>query len=272
MKVTGWDRHSLSFMRPDGDSLHRSERSYVGNTSGSRHVWVRNSFANSPFLECGERVTDIREKQGTIIVARRTETTADTNISDSEYLAAIARAKISPADFEPLYRAHAPEIYRYCHRQLGDADHAADAASQVFSKVLSAIESFSPDPHSPRKTLRAWLFRIASNVVIDTRRAQRPQQPLDAEPFQMLLPATGFLPEEIVLREEQARTVRTAIATLPPRQRAIIELRLADLSSHEIADVMNISLSALKSAQFRAFTTLRQALAALDTEHRGVPR
>jgi RNA polymerase sigma-70 factor (ECF subfamily) len=68
-------------------------------------------------------------------------------------------------------------------------------------------------------------------------------------------------PEEQALANEDRRRVRQVLHALPDRQRQIVELRLADLSGQEIADAMGISLSAMKSAQFRAFQTLRTLLA-----------
>jgi RNA polymerase sigma factor (sigma-70 family) len=78
----------------------------------------------------------------------------------------------------------------------------------------------------------------------------------------------GRSPADHLIENEDARRVRAVLAKLPERQRRIVELRLADLSGQEIADVMNISLSAVKSAQFRAFRTLRRLLDEPDTRDR----
>ena len=94
-------------------------------------------------------------------------------------LALIRAAIADPAAFEPLYRQHAPIIYRFCYRRLGQADSAADATSQTFIKAIAALKSFTPHPEHPGKTFRAWLFRIASNVVVDTRRTYRSHRSLD---------------------------------------------------------------------------------------------
>src|SRR5699024_4885275 len=88
-------------------------------------------------------------------------------------LAQIEAATNAPTAFEPLYRLHAPAIYRFCYRQLGHPEEAADATSQVFIKAIAALGSFTPHPEHPGKTFRAWLFRIARNVVIDHRRKDR---------------------------------------------------------------------------------------------------
>jgi len=179
--------------------------------------------------------------------------------------AALIEAAIAdPAAFEPLYRQFAPSIYRFCYRRLGHPETAADATSQTFIKAIPALKSFHPHPEHPGRTFRAWLFRIASNVVIDVRRTQRPHRSLDIPDDgydltrELIDPARP--PEEIAIAAEDSRAVWNALETLPDRQRQIVELRLAGLTGDEIAEAMSTSLSAVKSAQFRAYATLRQVL------------
>ena len=185
---------------------------------------------------------------------------------DATTLAILRDAALDPAAFAPLYREYAPIVYRFCHRQLGDGDLAADATSQTFVKVLGAVRTFQPHPEQPGKTFRAWLFRIAANTAIDLRRKERPAHSLDAgdddEAFAPSPPDPGPLPEDLALVMDDIRAVREAVRALPERQRMILELRLADLSGAEIAEAMGMPLSAVKSAQFRAFATLRRLLAA----------
>ena len=179
-------------------------------------------------------------------------------------LALIRAAIADPAAFEPLYRQHAPIIYRFCYRRLGQADSAADATSQTFIKAIAALKSFTPHPEHPGKTFRAWLFRIASNVVVDTRRTYRSHRSLDIpdDTYDLTreLIDPGRSPEELAIASDDARAVWKALEALPERQRQIIELRIAGLTGDEIAEAMGMSLSAVKSAQFRAYATLRRLL------------
>ncbi|MGB3329631.1 MAG: sigma-70 family RNA polymerase sigma factor [Thermomicrobiales bacterium] len=190
---------------------------------------------------------------------------------DATVLAILRDAADDPAAFAPLYRAHAPVVYRFCHRQLGNGDLAADATSQTFVKVLGSLRTFQPQPEQPGRTFRAWLFRIAANVVIDLRRKERPTRSLDAgadDDDVVITPVADRapLPEDLALIADDVRAVREAVRALPDRQRMILELRLAGLSGAEIAEAMGMPLSAVKSAQFRAFATLRRLLA--DHVHR----
>lgn len=195
---------------------------------------------------------------------------------DSDDLALIEAAKASPAAFAPLYRLHAPRIYRYCYRRLGHPELAADATSQVFIKAIAGLASFTPHPEHPGKTFRAWLFRIASNVVIDTRRTHRSHRSLDAPDDSGDLAAAlidpARSPEELAISQDTSRAVRAALDKLPERQRQIVELRLAGLTGDEIAEAMGTTLSAVKSAQFRAWGTLRRALGDSISEQTGSSR
>lgn len=185
----------------------------------------------------------------------------------------IEAAIADPAAFEPLYRQYAPVIYRFCYRRLGHPERAADATSQTFIKAIPALRSFRPHPEHPGKTFRAWLFRIATNVVIDARRSHRPHRSLDlpdnVDTGIWELPDPDRLPDELAIAADEARAVRTAIGALPERQREILELRLAGLTGGEIAEAMGASLSSVKSAQFRAFTTLRQMLLPIVSKETG---
>lgn len=181
------------------------------------------------------------------------------------HLAQIRDAIAHPANFEPLYRRYVADVYYFCFRRLAHPEDAADATSRTFIKALAGLPSFRPNPENAGATFRAWLFRIAYTTVVDMQRRQRPQQSIDQDqeddatiPIQLTHP--GRTPEEIALANEDIRRVREMLGKLPERQRRVVELRLADLTGQEIADAMVMSLSAVKSAQFRAYQTLRVLL------------
>lgn len=184
-------------------------------------------------------------------------------------LAIVARAQRDPAAFAPLYLRYEPVVRGYCQRRLGDPEVAADATSRVFIRVLQALPDFRPDPSRNGSTFRSWLFTIAHNVVVDTHRRTRKHPSLDqpgvvrdgqpiAESLALVDPAA--LPEDVALANEAARQLHEVLTQLPDRQRQIVELRLAGLSGDEIAATLGTSLSAVKSAQFRAYATMRTLL------------
>lgn len=175
--------------------------------------------------------------------------TLDAPDDDAE-AAMIARARDDPAAFAPLYNAYFSLVYHYCLRSLGDREAAADATSQVFIKALVAL------PRYRSGSFRSWLFTIAHNVLVDASR-RRVHVPLDDAGD---LPSPGPMPEERALASEDRRTLESLLARLPPNQRQIVELRLAGLTGPEIATTLGISHAAVKSRQFRAYSSLRDLL------------
>ncbi|MGH2558116.1 MAG: RNA polymerase sigma factor [Thermomicrobiales bacterium] len=163
----------------------------------------------------------------------------------------VARAQHDREAFGPLYDRYADPIYRYCYRRLGSPEAAADAASLVFAKALTALPSYRGG------SFRGWLFTIAQHVVIDTYGERGPDAPLASAAF-LVDPAPT--PEQAALLAEQRDEMRAVLARLTAEQRRIVELRLAGLTGVEIAEALGCSLSAVKSSQFRAFARLRHLI------------
>jgi RNA polymerase sigma-70 factor (ECF subfamily) len=169
---------------------------------------------------------------------------------------AIVAAQQDPAKFAPLYAHYHPLVVGYCYRRVGTLEQAEDIAQQVFVRVLRNLPSYRPVAGA---SFRSWIFTIAHNAIIDHRRRTRDigsydrdatLQPVDRAP----------LPVDLVLRDERKQQMLDAISRLSPGQRAVVELRLAGLKGREIAETLDMSLGAVKSAQLRAFATLRTLL------------
>jgi RNA polymerase sigma-70 factor (ECF subfamily) len=190
--------------------------------------------------------------------------TADTTDPAGSDLAIVRLAQADPRAFAPLYERYAPLVYHYCLRRLSHPETAADATSAVFTRAIAALPRFRPDPRREGSTFRSWLFTIAHNTVVDNHRRRRQFVSLDgADPSlayapQLIDPSAS--PEDHALDADEASRVRAVLARLPKRQRAIVELRLAGLSGAEIAAMLGMTESAVKSAQFRAYGILRDLL------------
>ena len=91
-----------------------------------------------------------------------------------EEAALIARAKLDPRAFAPLYRRYAGQIYGYCHHRLDSREAAEDATSQIFAKALGSLSTCRGE------SVRGWLFGIAHHVVADRYRERAPDAPLEA--------------------------------------------------------------------------------------------
>jgi RNA polymerase sigma-70 factor (ECF subfamily) len=163
----------------------------------------------------------------------------------------IERARHDHAAFAPLYRRYVGPIYGYCHHRLGAREAAEDATSLAFTKALAGLPTY----RGP--SFRAWLFGIAHHVVADALRVRGPDAPLDAAP-DAIDRAPG--PEHLALAEDDRRTLRALLSVLTKDQRAVVELRLAGLTSAEIGHALGCSRNAVDVAHHRAMDRMRRAL------------
>jgi RNA polymerase sigma-70 factor (ECF subfamily) len=160
----------------------------------------------------------------------------------------IARAQRDPIAFAPLYARYLGPIYRYCYARLGIKEAAEDATSLIFAQVLAAL----PGYHDV--AFRAWLFVIAHNVVANSHRAARSQQPLEAA-AELADPAPS--PEEQALVADERHSLWALLSQLSPDQRQVVELRLAGLTGAEIGAVLGRNRASVDAIQHRAVTRLR---------------
>lgn len=181
-------------------------------------------------------------------------------------LAEIRAAQTAPQAASAIYATWFDPVYLYCLRRLESPEAAEDATSRIFERVLRALPAYQADERRPGSTFRSWLFAIAHNTIVDHHRRWRLHLSLDRllHPFgdrpSIELPDPGRLPEDQAVGRETDRAVQQALAHLPDRQRRIVELRLTGLTGPEIATTLNITTSAVKSAQFRAYATMREVL------------
>lgn len=165
---------------------------------------------------------------------------------------------------EEVFIRHRQDLFLFCYRRLGHTEQANDACGRIMLKALNGIENFTPHPDRPGATLRAWLFRIARNDLIDFQRSYRWTHSLDRTDHEGKRvhdpPDLRRDPEATVIANEADQRVREMLQHLPDSQRSIVELRLAGLTGDEIAQTLEMTLSAVKSAQYRAYQKLRELL------------
>ena len=157
---------------------------------------------------------------------------------------------------DELYRR---AMVRFCRAYLGSSEDAEDAAQEVFYRVLRATDV--PD------NFRAWLYRIARNYctgVLRARARQRDQREISVASH-LAAETTGNL-TRVVKQELRSRIVHL-IGALPQKQREAIFLRYGEeLSRAEIAYVLDIPESKVKSRLFQGLKKLREHTSLLD-EH-----
>ncbi len=185
--------------------------------------------------------------------AQRTPVAAHAWADEDEWIAAARR---DPRAFAPLYDRYAVAIYRFCYRKVGDVEVANDLTAQVFVKAIERLDRYQPKPGA---TFRSWLFAIARNTVTDRWRRHRPTHPLGPVAHTLVDREPG--PERRAIEADERRRLTDILETLPERQRAIVELRLAGLTTAEIMAALAMTEPAVKSAQHRAYRRLRDLLA-----------
>jgi RNA polymerase sigma-70 factor (TIGR02960 family) len=150
--------------------------------------------------------------------------------------------------------AHRRELHIHCYRLLASFDEAEDAVQDTLARAWQARERFDGT------NLRAWLYRIATNVCLDRMRQAKALERSYAE-ISWLSPYPDVLLDETaelaVARETIELGFLALIQLLPPRQRAVLILReVLDWSAAETAEALEMTVSAVNSALQRARAAL----------------
>ncbi len=156
--------------------------------------------------------------------------------------------------FAEMIEQHQRAVFNVAYRFLGNAHDAEDATQETFLRAWKFFAKFDRD-----KLLAPWLKRIAANVCLNRLESTRPLLPLGEGGFE--LPDATPSPESLALHADSERRIRAELTALPPRYRAVIELRhYQELSYEEIAETLNRPLSDVKSDLFRARKILAERL------------
>lgn len=160
--------------------------------------------------------------------------------------------------FADLYREFYPRVLSVCRHILGSPEDAEDASSEVFARLPRAMKTYNRALPFSR-----WLASVASHYCIDLLRRRGAEQrvlaPRSAGPEDR---ASGVKsPLEELLAQEQQDAVRAAIARLPERYRAPVELRYyRELGYDEIAQELGLSRANAKTLVFRARKEIQTTL------------
>jgi RNA polymerase sigma factor (sigma-70 family) len=158
----------------------------------------------------------------------------------------------TPEGFEDLYRNTFSRVYAYVASLLRDRSAAEDVTALAFERAYRKRSRFS----AGRGSAEAWVFGIARNAALDELRKRKRSAHLEGEPADVWSPGPDEEAERAFRREE----VRTALASLDPRDRDLVALKFAaGLSNAEIARVLGISETNVGSRLFRAVEKLRKA-------------
>jgi len=179
-------------------------------------------------------------------------------------LVTVERGRISvQRTFEELVREHKNRIYTYVCRLTNDHPDAEDLTQDVFLRAYQSMHAFRHDA-----AVDTWLYRIATNLVIDRfRRERRAPQWVrvagveDEAEWDLPTPGRESDPQETLQLGELQRHVRRAIASLPPKLRAVVVLHdMEGLAYEEVAQTVGCPVGTVKSRLFNARLLLRRKL------------
>ncbi|HET6547233.1 MAG TPA: RNA polymerase subunit sigma-70 [Solirubrobacter sp.] len=168
--------------------------------------------------------------------------------------------------FSEAVERHRRELQVHCYRMLGSFEESEDLTQETFLRAWRRRETYEA-----RASLRAWLYRIATNACLDALE-KRPRAPspdgeiqwLQPYPDELLeaVPAPDEEPDaEIAARETIELAFMVAIQHLAPRPRAVLILRdVLGWRAKEVADVLGLSVAAVNSALQRARGGLKEHL------------
>ncbi len=149
-----------------------------------------------------------------------------------------------------LFDRYYGRVYRYALAKLANTAAAEDVASETFAAMLSNLGRF----RWRGAGFEAWLFRIASNLVVDHVRRSARETAVD-EPAELVDEAG---PEQAFLASDRQRRLVGLIAELVPDQQEVLYLRFAaGLDTNQVAEILDREPNAVRQLQFRALQNLR---------------
>jgi RNA polymerase sigma-70 factor, ECF subfamily len=165
------------------------------------------------------------------------------------------------AAFRQLVERHQNAVIGTVAKMLGGSSESEDISQQVFLRIWRHAKRYRPDAK-----FTTYLYTITRNLVFnETRRRSRKKEvsadEREENSHQFVEASPDGQPDAELLQAELQRAVDAAIAALPETQRmAVVLRRYEQLSYEEIAAVLKLSVSAVKSLLFRARTSLRESL------------
>ncbi len=171
--------------------------------------------------------------------------------------------------FRAAAERHRRELHVHCYRMLASFDEAEDAVQETLLRAWRARDRFEGDT-----LVRAWLYRIATNVCLDAIRARSRRvaelrsyaevgwlQPYPDRLLDQIAPPEDEPDAVVVRRETIELAFLAALQVLPPRQRAALVLRdVLGLPAAETAAMLDTSVAAANSALQRARAAMQEHL------------
>jgi RNA polymerase sigma-70 factor (ECF subfamily) len=174
------------------------------------------------------------------------------------------------ASFDALLCRYRLPLVSYFRRMVRDQGLAEDLAQEVFLRVYKSRERYQPEAR-----FTTWLYRIATNLALNAIRDRKDEvSDTASDDFDGGRVLERFVDpqptvEQRLMQGDRERLIRQAVEALPENQRAAVILhKYQEVDYRQIAGILRVSESAVKSLLFRAYETLRVRLEPLLREGR----
>ena len=163
--------------------------------------------------------------------------------------------------FEELVKTHQDLVFSLSFKLTGNRELANDVAQESFIRAWKAIEKFRGD-----STFGTWIYRITVNTAWTLRKKAKKHYSLNIEDTQEPVVIDEKKdPELVAINSDLSVVLRKALNQIPLEQRIIVELKNIEGRSHkEIADYLDISVTAAKVRLHRAHQKLRNILEEIE--------
>ena len=165
------------------------------------------------------------------------------------------------AAFEQLVIRHQELVFSLAYKLTGNREMANDVAQESFIRAWKAIEKFRGD-----STFSTWIYRITVNTAWTLRKKAKKHNTLNIDDtYEPIVIDEKKDPELVAINSDLSSVLVNALDKLPIEQRIIVELKNIEGRSHrEIADYLDISVTAAKVRLHRAHQKLRLILEEVD--------
>ncbi len=158
----------------------------------------------------------------------------------------------STDNFEDAYKSHSKSIYKFLFKRTQNIQLSEDLTSSTFEKAWVSRKNF----HGGSQ--QAWLYRIASNILIDHWRKKKE---LFVEDTDILQENVKHSTAELLDKKIQVQSLTEALNKLPKNMHSVVVLRFIEgLSCKQVANNLNLSESNVRIIQYRALKKLKEYL------------
>ena len=176
----------------------------------------------------------------------------DAGLSDKELVEQFRSGRESA--FNEIVRRYREKVYWVARRMMGSHEEADDVVQEVFVRAYEHLAGFRAE-----SSLYTWLYRIATNVSLNTLRKNRAKDFLHVDEILETLDAGEAQPDMPVMQQEYETLLERAVETLPAKQKQVFIMKyFDDIPFDEMAKMLNKSVGGLKANYFHAVQKIQK--------------